>query len=395
MPRKSTTEEFIEKAKLLHISEITNEPKYDYSLVEYINNKTKVKIICQIEGHGEFMQKPKDHLNGNRCPKCHKQNIPLTQQEFIERAEKIHIDINGNIKYDYSLAKYVDAITKVKIICLKEGHGEFLQTPNHHLAGQGCKICGINIRTMSTEEFIKKATDVHCNKYDYSLVEYIDTITKVKIICPKEGHGEFLQTPNSHLSESGCVICGIEEHLKKTTKTLQNFIKDAQKSHGYIYDYSLVEYINNNTKVKIICHKHGVFEQIPDSHIRDKGCPVCRESKGERKIKTFLIVNDINFNKQHKFNDCKNINPLPFDFYLPEHNLCIEYDGEHHYKSVRFNGKSIESSEKAFKKTQLHDQIKTDYCLNNNIQLLRIPYWDFKNIEQILEKELQIAHVEN
>ena len=108
-------------------------------------------------------------------------------------------------------------------------------------------------------------------------------------------------------------------------------------------------------------------------------------------LSSLLLLENSDEHIEHLYS----INKLSFDFYLPEHNLCIEYDGEHHYKSVRFNGKSIESSEKAFKKTQLHDQIKTDYCLNNNIQLFRIPYWDFKNIEQILEKELQIAHVEN
>ena len=172
MTKKMTNSEFIAKARKIH-----NE-KYDYSKVEYINNRTKVCIICPI--HGEFWQTPNAHLNGQDCPKC-KGKIKLTLEKFIEKAKKVHGD-----KYDYSKVEYINNHTKVCIIC--PIHGEFWQTPQHHLKGVGCPKCYGNFRK-TTEQFIEEARKVHGDKYDYSKVEYVNATTKVRIICPK--HGEF------------------------------------------------------------------------------------------------------------------------------------------------------------------------------------------------------------
>lgn len=140
---------------------------------------------------------------------------------FIIKARKIHGD-----KYDYSKVKYENSKTKVCIICPK--HGEFWQTPNNHLTGFQCKLCGREQATIknssTTDQFIEKARLVHGNKYDYSKVNYVNNKTKVNIICPI--HGEFKITPDSHLSQkAGCILCGNENTKIKQSKTKEQFIK--------------------------------------------------------------------------------------------------------------------------------------------------------------------------
>ena len=178
-------------------------------------------------------------------------------------------------KYDYSKVKYEKLNKDVCIICPE--HGEFWQTPNAHLRG-GCPKCSFNKmgknKTLTIEQFIEKARKVHGNKYDYSKVEYKGNRYKVCIICPE--HGEFWQTPNNHLNGNGCKKCNIEKISKNKTLTTEQFIKKAKLIHKNKYIYSKTKYINNNTKVCIICPEHGEFWQIPMSHIDNKSsCPKC------------------------------------------------------------------------------------------------------------------------
>jgi len=347
--RKLTTKEFIQKAKLKHGN------KYDYSLVDYINNKIKIKIICP--KHGIFEQTPNNHLNGTLCYKC--VNIVKTTKEFIQKAKLKHDN-----KYDYSLVKYKDSKTKVKIICLE--HGTFEQTPNNHLNGKNCLICAGHEK-LTTKEFIQKAKLKHGNKYDYSLVDYINSQTKVEIICLE--HGIFKQLPNSHLNGIGCPTCGGTKKL-----TTKEFIQKAKLKHDNKYDYSLVDYINSQTKVKIICLEHGIFEQTPNSHLNGVGCPICKSSKGEQQIINYLKRNNIKYIKEYKFNNCKNMRPLPFDFYLPDKNILIEYDGIQHFKPFTFFG-GVNGLNYRIR----NDNIKTEYCKNYNIKLIRIKYNDVVN----------------
>ena len=336
-------ENFITKSKNIHGD------KYDYSLVDYKNNKTKVKIICI--PHGIFEQRPNDHLNGNGCPICANKYKPTTD-EFVSKSKNIHGD-----KYDYSLVDYKNNKTKVKIIC--PTHGIFEQRPTNHLYGQSCPTCS---NSLTTEDFVNNSKNIHGDKYDYSLVQYKDYKTKVKIICPK--HGIFEQTPNNHLKGKVCYKCVCT--YKKTT---EEFVKNVTKIHGDRYDYSLVDYKNNITKVKIICPTHGIFEQRPNDHLNGNGCPCCKTSKGELNIKMILDKNNIKYIQQHKFDDCRYINPLPFDFYLPHLNTCIEYDGIQHFEPVVFFG-----GERGLSILQRTDLIKNNYCMDNNIILIRVDY---------------------
>lgn len=129
----------------------------------------------------------------------------------------------------------------------------------------------------TTETFIEEARKIHRDKYDYSQVKYVNSRTKVKIICPK--HGIFEQTPHGHLTGRGCYKCGNKKQQQSRCLTTEQFIEKARKIHGNKYDYSLVEYKKNSIKVKIICPKHGVFEQTPVTHLRGSGCRRCTKKK--------------------------------------------------------------------------------------------------------------------
>lgn len=281
-------------------------------------------------------------------------DIKLTTKEFIERAKLKH----GN-KYNYSLVKYDGAKIKVKIIC--SIHGEFNQIATNHLSGSGCPKCCGNIK-LTKKQFIEKAKSIHFNKYDYSLIDYINTNKKIKIICPI--HEEFEQKAANHLRGDNCPSCTKNKRLIK-----EEFIKRAKLKHGDKYDYSLVNYFNNSKKVKIICPKHDIFNQNPNNHINGNGCPRCKESKGEIEIRDYLIKNKIEYISQHRFKDCKDILPLPFDFYLPELNICIEFNGRQHYTPINIWGGIDE-----LKKIQYRDKIKKEYCNKNKIILLIIRY---------------------
>ncbi len=204
----------------------------------------------------------------------------LTTKEFIERAREVHGD-----RYDYSLVKYVNYRTKIKIICSQ--HGEFEQSPgDHYSQGSGCLACGrvatTNANTFDTSQFIERAREVHGDRYDYSLVKYVNTNTNIKIICSQ--HGEFTQRPDSHTSfGSGCPICGVSTYAEAQAKTTQQFIRDARKMHGDTYDYSKVDYVNAYTKVTIVCSQHGEFVQEPASHANQGvGCPICGAIKSRK-----------------------------------------------------------------------------------------------------------------
>jgi hypothetical protein len=258
------SEEFINKSKLKHGD------KYDYSKANYMKAIEKVIIICKI--HGEFEQTPNKHLHGNGCSKCFGQN--KTTDDFIKEAVSIHKDKNNQQIYDYSKTIYTKASEKVIIIC--KIHGEFEQTPNGHLSGRGCSKCVG--RNKTNIDFIQEAISIHKDINNQQIYEYSKTIyskasKKVIIIC--KIHGEFKQTPNDHLSGNGCLKCGYIITANKKRSNKEEFIEKANLIHHNKYNYSLVEYINAISKVKIICDIHGNFEIQPNNHLTGQGCSEC------------------------------------------------------------------------------------------------------------------------
>ncbi len=291
-----------------------------------------------------------------------------SNEDYIIKANIIHKN-----KYNYELVKYINAKTKIKIICPE--HGMFEQTPDNHLH-HGCVSCGKS-KKHTKESFTLIANIIHNDKYNYELVYYTNNKTKVKIICPE--HGIFEQIPSAHLRKNGCPYCANNQ-----TKTLEKFINESNLIHDFKYQYDKVKYVNDIIKIEIICPKHGEFKQKPSHHLQGHGCRLCSESKGEEKITQWLVQNNIYNKREFKFPDCKNKKQLPFDFYLPDHNLCIEYDGRQHHEPIEYFG-GINS----LAKTQENDQIKTQYCIDNNIELLRISYKEIKQINDILSLHIK------
>ena len=359
----------------------------------------------------------------------------LTTEEFIERARKVHGD-----EYDYSKVKYVNIETEVCIICNK--HGEFWQTPQHHLRGHKCPKCRREERKLTQEQFIERAIKIYGNKYDYSKVKYDGIFKKICIICPE--HGEFWKTPDSHLNTgSGCPKCNhkntpytTEEFIEKA-KTIHNdkydysktvyeksskpiciicpehrefwqtpnnhlrgqgcpncnghiklnteeFIKRSKEVHGDKYEYSKVEYKNNLTKVCIICKEHGEFWQKPASHLSNHGCPICntvRNSKISQLVESKLKELKIEYIKEKTFKWLLYKRNMYLDFYLPKYNIAIECQGLQHFEQIDYFG------EHSLINIVDRDKLKKQLCEEHNIVLLYFNYNDDINeFEQKLKE---------
>lgn len=231
----------------------------------------------------------------------------MTNQEFIEKSSNIH-----NMRFDYSKVEYINAKTKVIIICKK--HGEFEQNPNNHLNGKGCFECACDYKRSNKIDFINKSIKIHNDKYDYSFIEYIKVTSKVKIIC--KIHGEFLQTPNYHLSGKGCPRCCKAIKIMDT----EEFLIRANLRHNDRYDYSCAKYINSRENINIICKIHGVFSQIPRNHLIGNGCPKCGTLYGVKENKWLDSFNCIN--RQIK------IDRYIVDGYDPLSKTIYEFNGD-------------------------------------------------------------------
>jgi len=268
---------------------------------------------------------------------------------FIAKANKIH----GN-RYNYSKVNYINAKTKITIIC--RDHGEFYQTPSNHLSNYNCQKCAKNFQ-LNTESFIEKAKCIHNNKYDYSKVNYINTDTQIIIICKE--HGEFTQIPDFHINRK----CGCPKCSNNVKLDVSEFIEKAEKIHNNTYDYSKVIYFNNYTSIIIICKKHGEFLQKPFVHLSSHGCPSCinkTEYKFYEKIKDLYPT----IKRQYKVDWCKNKLCLPYDFAIEELKIIIELDGEQHFTQVS-NWTSPE--------TQIEkDKFKTDCANQNKFSVIRL-----------------------
>ena len=315
------TDDFIRKAKEVFGN------KYDYSKVEYKTAQDYVTIICP--EHGEFRIRACNHIQGHGCSKCAK-NQKYTTESFIKASKEVHADF-----YDYSETVYINAKTKVRIIC--PIHGPFLQIPFNHIHGTRCPQCGSEAGgqkrvASSAEEFNIKAKAIHGDKYDFSQVKYVAANEKVPVICKE--HGVFWMTPQNILAGHGCPICAGNIQLDTT-----EFIRRSNEIHDGIYDYSKTEYINNHEKVCIICHQknrngkeHGEFWQIPASHMKGVGCPKCKSSHLEKQVRSFLSQNGVFFVEQQTFDWLIDVGHMFLDFFIPEYNVAIECQGTQHFK---------------------------------------------------------------
>ncbi|MFZ4795982.1 MAG: hypothetical protein ACOYMA_00715 [Bacteroidia bacterium] len=428
----TTQSSFKDKANKIH-------NKYTYDKVVYINNIAKIIITCIT--HGDFLQTPACHLRGRGCPKCCK-NAKVINEDFMNDSKKIHGDV-----YDYSKCIY-SSNNKVCIIC--KIHGEFLQKPYDHKNGRGCPKCGINKTKTSLSDFIKKSNEIH-NKYDYSKVDYKNVYSKVIIICPV--HNEFLQTPAHHLSGRGCKKCSIDKKFINK----QSFIKRSNEIHNSKYSYDNIIFINLQTNINIKCHKHGMFSQLPASHIKGAGCKLCfvesKRSTTEEFIKKAISVHGdkydyslINYTNRlnkvaisckvhgtflqkasshllgngcsncantkgeeycrfifekifnYKFKKCrpnflKYKLNLELDGYCEELSLAFEYQGPQHYRII----KHYYMNEEKFNSQKERDLFKKTKCKELSIKLIEIPYFSSKfkldNLKDYLRNKFEELNI--
>lgn len=358
--RKKTHEEYV--------SELADKNPNVEVVGEYVDAKTKILHKCNIDGY-EWDVTPSNMLSGKGCPKCAGNN-KKTHIQYIEEIKKI----NPNIEV---VGKYINSQTKLLHRCLVDGY-EWEATPSHIILGTGCPKCaGILNKTHS--EYIKELYIINPNIE--AIDEYINACTPILHKCKK--HNVIWKAyPTNLLKGQGCCKCLREKIHIKNSMTNEQYVKKLQViNHNII---SLEKYINSRTPILHKCLKDNYkWKASPNSILSGTGCPKCNESHGERQIGLWLDKKTIKYEKEKRFNDCKSKKTLPFDFYLPDYNIAIEYDGGQHFKPIKHFG-----GDKAFEYTVKHDQIKNEYCKNNDIPLLRIPY--YKNVEEELNNFLFI-----
>jgi len=206
------------------------------NLIEPKKNLPNSQIIVP----NDIISDIKKNVTGNPCEDTgnekRRKYCKWNTSGFIKQLNIIHKN-----KYDYSNTHYIHSHIKINILCPK--HGKFNILPHEHLRGRGCKKCYNERRVSNTENFIKKAKKIHGDKYNYSKTNYKRAIKKITIICPI--HGDFKQTPNSHLYGYGCKKCATDYNRQLTKSNTKEFIKKAKKIHGNKYDYSMTNYITS------------------------------------------------------------------------------------------------------------------------------------------------------
>lgn len=339
MSKRKTHEEYI--AQVLEIN-----PNIEV-IGTYVANNIKVLHKCKIDGC-KWEAIPSNILRGKGCPLCGRRI--KSHEEYLGNIEKI----NPNIEV---VEKYIDSKTKILHRCKIDGYEWYVQ-PNSILSGYGCPVCSKKIKT--TDMFKKELFEV--NKDIIVIGSYINSKTKIKCMCKIDGY-KWDAYPNGLLKGSGCPVC-----YGNKRKTQQEYIFDVKNIDSNIE--VIGTYVNAKTKILHRCKIDGI-EWMADPHhiLFGQGCPLCNMSRGEKEVRDYLIENNVIFIPQYTFDECKNKKLLPFDFYLPDYNACVEYDGIQHFKPIeRFGG--IEK----FVEQQHNDLIKTNFCENNNIKLLRIRY---------------------
>lgn len=342
-------------------------------LEEYRGSQVSILHRCLVDEY-EWYVRPNNILQGNKCPKCQlvKQSKLMykSHEQYISEVEKINIYINV-------IGIYNGAREPILHKCKVDGY-EWLARPDDILHGKGCPKCSGQWKR-THEEYVKDVKNI--NRCIDVIELFIDRKTKIKhkcLICDTV----FETTPDNILKGSGCPKCGTEKAIKSQTRTQNEYEKAVRDINPNIEVTDL--YVDSHTKIKHRCKLDGCeWYALPSNILQGRGCPQCNQSHGERSVALWLKYHNVSFQTQHTFDGCKDQRKLPFDFYLPDYNICIEYDGRQHFEPIDFAGNGNESAFSQFVITQRHDEIKNIYCQFHNIRLLRIPY--FKNVDEELK----------
>ena len=343
---------------------------------EYKGVHVKILHRCKIDGC-EWKAKPGNILQGNGCPKCAEyvnySSKAKTHKEYIQEVKKV----NPNIEV---IGTYINAKTKIMHHCLV--HDIYWETiPDMILKGHGCKEC----RADKLRAKMNKTHDQYVE--ELSLINpniivvgtYVDAKTKILHYCKR--HDVYWDaTPNQLLGGHGCPKCRDQATKERSTKSNEEYVEQLKKYNSDII--ALDEYIDSKTKIKHKCLICGYeWSTSPTTILNGGGCPRCQETSGERKARQWFERESINYVYQMRYDDCRDINTLSFDFYLPDFNTLVEIQGLQHYKPIPYFG-----GEEKYLKQQKHDNIKRDYCKKNGINLIEIP--DSANIEETLNNFL-------
>jgi formate dehydrogenase assembly factor FdhD len=366
LQKTKSHEDYVNEVKSIHSDNIE-------VLGKYIDAKTPILHKCLIH-EIEWNSAPTNVLKGNSCQKCGHEKIGNKLRKSNENYIHELKQINPNIS---PLENYIQANQAILHKCIIDDY-EWKVMPSTLLSGGGCPKCANNLKK-TTEEYIAEVNAVNPNIE--VIDEYININTKILHRCKKHDI-QWKVVPNSILKGFGCYKCGKEKLSSLLSLSHEEYVKKLKEKNPNII--VLGTYINNRTPIMHKCLIDDCeWMSRPGNILSGCGCPKCNKSKGESNIEFWLQLNKINYVPQKIFNDCRDIKPLPFDFYLSDYNACIEYDGEQHFRPIEFFG-----GKEGFEKRQYHDNIKNEYCKNNGISLLRIPY--NKNIGEELNNFLFI-----
>lgn len=361
-PRKKTLEQFKQEVKLIDS---------DVQIIgEYINANIPIEFICKCGRHD--MKAPGQILLGHtKCKKC-----AYGRLSFEEIFQKISLLENGVIlinDYDEN-----DMFTKKECLNYTCSCGQKSRSSIKHLINGGkCASCS-SPRIKDSDQFLDEMKIINPKMKILSRYDRVDKNIIFMCECGNIG----CTTPHSLLKGARCAICA--GNKKKTT---EDFIKQMQKVNPIIK--IIGEYINTETKIDYICECGEKHSSLPSLLLNGHRCGHCNMSKSEYATDYFLSSHKIDYEYDYIFDDCKNVKGLKFDFYLKDFNTCIELDGEHHFMPVNFRGINDKRALERHEYTKKMDLIKNNFCKENNIRLIRIPYYDFDKIDEILTEKLK------
>jgi ferredoxin len=335
---------------------------------EYIGDKTKILVNFNC-GHPPHNIIPTNYKKGSGCPKCSGLCPEQAKEDFISLLE---------LNEHQLLSEYINSYTKV-LIDFKCGHDPYEIDPSSYKYGSGCHKCSGNCQEKAKENLISL---VKFNGHEWVDGEYVNAHVKV-LIDFKCNHRPHWIAPHDYKKGNRCPKCS----KRCPEQAKEEFFKFVEVNNHTL----LSEYVSSSTKIKIDYKcGHEPHWALPTNYKNGQGCPVCKESKGEKRIRKWLIENNYEFEAQKEYDGLLGLGGglLSYDFYIPNQNLLIEYQGQFH------DGSSGEYTQEKLEYQQEHDRRKKVYAEKNNITLLEIWYWDFDNVDSILNKLIHNEYVE-